>query len=268
MLTQVRPYVLTTEAGRALKAKDSFKECANDCSEMIIVPAGDFMMGSPKEEKGHYEDEGPRHKVIFAKPFAVSKFEVTFEQWDACVAVGGCAQVPDSRGGRGIQPVINVNWHEARQYVAWFSKMTGQTYRLLSEAEWEYAARAGTTTAYSWGDEIGKGNANCNGCGGRWDDRRLPAPVGSFAANKFGLYDMHGNVSEWVEDCWHDNYLGNPPSDGSAWATGCPDISRRVIRGGSWVNDPRFLRAAGRHWVTTDGRFNSLGFRVGRTLTP
>ena len=153
---QVRPYVLTAAAERALKPGDSFKECAKDCPEMVVVPAGDFMMGSPADEEDRYDNEDPQHKVVLAEPFAVSKFEVTFEQWDACVAVGACAHVPDSNMGRGTQPVINVSWDDVQQYVAWFSKMTGRPYRLLSEAEWEYAARAGTTTAYSWGDEIGK----------------------------------------------------------------------------------------------------------------
>jgi formylglycine-generating enzyme required for sulfatase activity len=264
MVANVRPYVLTAQAEGALKPGDAFQECAIDCPEMIVVPAGEFMMGSTANEKGRHEDESPRHRVMFAKPFAVSKFEVTFEQWDVCATQRRCAKVSDNGKGRGTQPIINVTWHDAQQYVAWFSKMTGKPYRLLSEAEWEYAARSGTDTAYSWGDEIGKGNANCNGCGSRWDG---PAPVGSFAANKFGLYDMHGNVGEWVADCWHDNYLDNPPSDGSAWTTECLDISRRVARGGSWNVTPRYLRAAQRGRPDTTYRFLNLGFRVGRTLT-
>ena len=121
---------------------------------MVVVPAGEFMMGSTADERDHYDNEGPLHRVTISRPLAVSKFEVTFEQWDACVAFGTCAHVPDSNMGRGTQPVINVNWDHAQQYVVWFSKMTGRPYRLLSEAEWEYAARAGTTTAYSWGDEL------------------------------------------------------------------------------------------------------------------
>jgi formylglycine-generating enzyme required for sulfatase activity len=256
--------VLTAEAERALNPGDSFRECAKDCPEMIVVPAGDFMMGSPEAEKGRGKDEGPQHVVILARPFAVSKFEVTFADWDACVAVGGCPQVTDGGMGRGTKPVINVNWNEAQQYVAWFSKMTGQPYRLLSEAEREFAARAGTTTGYFWGDEIGKGNANCNGCGSHWDSKQT-APVGSFAANALGLHDMHGNVWEWVEDCYHNTYDG-APTDGSAWVSG--DCSRRVVRGGSWVNYPRFLRSAYRVWGTAVGRGIGLGFRVGRTLPP
>jgi formylglycine-generating enzyme required for sulfatase activity len=159
-----------------------------------------------------------------------------------------------------------VSWAEAKQYVDWIVKLTGKPYRLLTEAEWEYAARAGTTTVYFWGDEIGDGNANCNPCGSQWDGKRT-APVGSFAANAFGLHDMHGNVWEWVEDCWHDSYAGNPPADGSAWTAG-GNCNIRVVRGGSWLNDPDFLRSAIRDRSTSVARGNALGFRVGRTLTP
>ena len=166
--------------------------------------------------------------------------------------------------GRGTRPVINVSWDDAQQYVAWFSKMTGRPYRLLTEAEWEYAARAGSTTAYFWGDEIGKGNANCTGCGSQWDNRQT-SPVGSFKPNAFGLYDMAGNVWQWVQDCYHDNYDG-APTDGSAWTIG--DCSRRVVRGGSWYNDPQDLRSANRLWFSTDGRMPHIGFRLGRTLIP
>jgi formylglycine-generating enzyme required for sulfatase activity len=232
---------------------------------MVVLPAGEFMMGSPKDEAGHLKTEEPQHRVVFAKPFAVSKLVVTFDQWDACVAVGGCTwNPPDSGLGRGIKPVINVSWDDARQYVAWFSRMTGKTYRLLTEAEFEYAARAGTHTAYSWGDEIGKGNANCDGCGSQWDNLET-SPAGSFKPNAFGLSDMHGNVFEWTDDCVHSDYNG-APQDGSAWiADG--DCSRRVIRGGSWGRDPRALRAADRDVGATGLRSNGAGFRVGRTLT-
>jgi formylglycine-generating enzyme required for sulfatase activity len=264
MLTKVRPYVLTAEAERVLKPQASFRECAENCPEMAIVPAGEFTMGSPATEEGRYDDEGPQHKVALARPFAVSKFEVTFEDWDACVSIGGCVSISDNSMGRGRNPVIDVTWDEAKQYVTWLSRMTGKTYRLLAEAEWEYAARAGTATIYPWGDEIGQGNANCNGCGSQWDNKRT-APVGSFAANAFGIYDMAGNVSQWVEDCWNDNYNG-APIDGSAWTSG--DCNRRVIRGGSWNGDPQDLRSANRGWDATEGRYVFLGFRVARTLAP
>jgi formylglycine-generating enzyme required for sulfatase activity len=248
----------------ALNALASFRECAKDCPEMIVIPAGSFTMGSPMTEQGRDSDEGPQHKVVIAKRFAVSKFDVTFADWDACVSVGGCPKATDSAFGRDTRPVINVTWDDAQQYAAWFSKMTGQRYRLLTEAEWEYAARAGSTTVYSWGDGIGKGNANCNGCGSEWDNRQT-SPVGSFKPNKFGLYDMAGNVWQWVQDCYHDDYQG-APTDSSEWTGG--DCSRRVVRGGSWNSYPRDLRSARRYGYASDSRYRPLGFRVGRTLTP
>jgi formylglycine-generating enzyme required for sulfatase activity len=265
-VTNFDPNVLKPEAERALKPLASFRECAKDCPEMIVIPAGSFMMGSPATEKGRYYDEGPQHKVTIAKPFAISKYEVRFADWDACVSVGGCPQggAGDAGWGRGTQPVIYVSWDDAQAYVAWLSRMTGKAYRLLTEAEWEYAARAGTTTAYSWDDDIKKdGKANCNGCGSQWDGRR-PAPVGSFAPNAFGLHDMHGNVREWVEDCYHDNYSG-APTDGAPW-TGGADCSL-VVRGGSWGDLPQDLRSARRLWTSSVDRYAYRGFRVGRTLT-
>jgi formylglycine-generating enzyme required for sulfatase activity len=265
LLAQVRPYVLTAEAERALKSKESFRECARDCPEMVVVPAGEFLMGSPETERGRSDWENPQHNVIFAASFAVSKFEVTFDQWDACVAVGACVRATDAGfGRRGTRPVINISWDDAQQYVAWFSKMTGRAYRLLSEAEWEYAARAGSTTAYPWGDEIGRKNAECVGCYSGWDGKS-PAPVGSFPPNAFGLYDMSGNVWEWCEDSWHPDYQG-APQDGLVWQGG--DSSLRVIRGGSWYSDPQKLRSASRDGSRPVYRVNDLGFRVARTLLP
>jgi formylglycine-generating enzyme required for sulfatase activity len=262
------PYVLKPAAERALRPADVFRECAKDCPEMVVVPAGEFTMGSPVTEIGGYRNERPQHRVTIAKPFAVSKFEVTFADWDACVSVGGCPQegrADDVGFGRGTRPVIFVSWDDAQAYVAWLSRMTGKAYRLLTEAEWEYAARAGTTTAYFWGAEISRNNANCDGCGSQWDHRQT-APVGSFAPNAFGLHDMHGNVWEWVEDCYHDNYNG-APNNGSAWIEG-GDCRRRIVRGGAWSDIPVTLRAASRHWIPAVIRANLLGFRVGRTLTP
>jgi formylglycine-generating enzyme required for sulfatase activity len=186
-------HVLTPKAEHALKPGDSFRECAEHCPEMVVVPTGEFMMGSRATEEGRYPNEGPPHKVTIAEPFAVSKYDVTFADWDACFSVGGCPQISDNDFGRKRRPVINVSWDEAQQYVAWFRKMTGRPYRLLSEAEWEYAARAGKQAVYPWGDKIGENNANCSGCGSEWDNDRT-SPVGSFNANAFGLYDMAGNV--------------------------------------------------------------------------
>jgi formylglycine-generating enzyme required for sulfatase activity len=194
----------------------------------------------------------------------VSKNELTFAEWDACAAQGGCnPHVVDNSFGRGRQPVINVSWDEAtREYVAWLSSITGKTYRLLTEAEYEYAARAGTTTAYPWGDNVGTNNANCSGCGSAWDHDKT-APVGSFAPNKFGLYDMVGNVEEWTEDCYADNYQG-APADGSAWTSA--NCIVRVVRGGWWGRGPGSVRSASRDGYGTDAREGGLGFRVARTL--
>jgi formylglycine-generating enzyme required for sulfatase activity len=258
----VRGHVHPAAAVAALKPREPFKDCAG-CPEMVVVPAGSFMMGSPAGEHGRFDNEGPQRKIAIARPFAISRFEVTFAEWDACAAHGDCDPlVGDSSWGRGKQPLINVSWDDAKRYVAWLSRVTGEPYRLPTEAEWEYAARAGTTTAFSWGDEIGKGNANCDGCGSHWDNHRT-APAGSFAPNAFGLHEVHGNVWEWVEDCYHENYIG-APADSAAWTTG--DCSRRVARGGSWGNLPRFVRSADRVGVATVSRLYGLGFRVVRTL--
>jgi formylglycine-generating enzyme required for sulfatase activity len=261
------PHVLKAEAERALKPGEPFRECAKDCPEMVVVPAGEFIMGSPATGKGRLNDEGPQHRVTIARPFAVSKFDVTFTDWDVCVSVGDCPREADAGWGRGTRPVIYVSWHDAQVYRAWLSRMTGKTYRLLTEAECEYATRAGTTTAYYWGEEIGKGNANCNGCGSEWDNRQT-APVGSFPPNKFGLYDMLGNIWAWTEDCFQDDYVA-APADGSPWlgANG-GHCSARVLRGGSWDSLPVNLRSAGRYWSSSDLRNSGVGFRVARTLVP
>jgi formylglycine-generating enzyme required for sulfatase activity len=265
---EVRRHVLTAEGEQNLKPGDSFKECAKDCPEMVVVPAGEFIMGSPASERGRDNSEEPQHKVVFAGPFAVAKFDVTFRDWDTCVTHPypdlRCPSASDSGYGRGPQPVINVTWDDAQNYVKWLSQMTGKPYyRLLSEAEFEYAARAWTQTAYPWGEEIGKNNANCRDCGSKWDNRQ-PSPVGSFAANRFGLYDMHGNVWQWTADCYHENYSG-APQDGSAWVVGA-NCNQRVVRGGSWVDLSPTLRSAHRHRNSTDFRDTRLGFRVGRKI--
>lgn len=262
----VQPHVFAAAAEQGLKPGDSFKECAENCPEMVVIPAGQFVMGSSADEKGRFRNEGPQHTVMIPRAFAVAKFEVTFDEWDACVADGDCPRVSDDNGwGRERRPVVNVTWHDARRYAAWLSKVTGKPYRLLSEAEWEYAARAGSSRPYSWGDEIGTGNANCRACGSEWDAKQT-APVGSFAANRFGLHDMAGNVWEWVEDCLHTNFQG-APADGSAWIDD-NTCDRHVIRGGSWHYVPEGLRSASRLRGTATFRFNDLGFRVARTLAP
>jgi formylglycine-generating enzyme required for sulfatase activity len=253
---------LTPVKELALKPGHIFKECS-DCPEMIVVPSGSFAMGSPPTDKQRYTNEDPLHQVTIAKPFAIAKFDITFAEWDACANHGDCdPHINDFGWGRGRQPVISVSWDDPQTYTAWLRRVTGKPYRLLTESEWEYAARAGTPTAYYWGDEIGKGNANCNGCGSEWDGRRA-SPVGSFKPNAFGLYDMAGNVWQWVQDCNHDNYDGSP-TDGSVWTSA--DCSHRVVRGGAWDLDPRLLRSANRRRYSTGVRSYDLGFRLGRTL--
>ena len=252
-------------SGLYTRPGDVFRDIAEG-PEMVVIPAGRFTMGSPSTEVGRFGDEGPTHVVTIAKSFAVSKYEVTFAEWDACVTAGGCGRYrpADEGWGRGSRPVINVSWNDAKGYVAWLSQRTGQQYRLLTESEWEYAARAGTTTTYYWGNDIGRGNANCNGCGTQWDGKQT-APAGSFKANSFGLHDMLGNVYEWVEDCWHDSYAG-APTDGAAWTANCTSASR-VLRGGSWVYDSGSARSANRVRYSSDLRNNYVdGFRVARTL--
>ena len=236
--------------------------------DMVVIPAGRFRMGCMADSQCS-GFEISFHEVAITYAFAVSKYEVTFEEWDACSAAGGCGgyRPSDEGWGRGRRPVINVSWNDAREYVAWLSEQTGAEYRLLSEAEWEYVARAGSQTAYSWGNDIGRNRANCadfgpGTCGDRWENT---APVGFFEPNAFGVHDMHGNVWEWVEDCWNGSYMGTP-LDGSAWRSG--DCSQRSVRGGSWGTLPFNLRSASRFRDHTWSRSNSDGFRVARTLTP
>jgi formylglycine-generating enzyme required for sulfatase activity len=256
----------------ALKSKDVFKEC-DKCPEMIVVPAGSFTMGSPSSEPERGDDEA-QVRVTIAKPFAVGQFTVTFDEWDQCVAEGGCdGYRPNDNGwGRGRRPAINVSWDDAQKYVAWLSRKTGKTYRLLSEAEREYVTRAGTTTPFWWGSSITPSQADYNGSaepykggGSKGEYRKKTMPVDSFSPNPWGLYNVHGNVWEWAQDCWNDSNSGNP-GDGSARTRG--DCSRRFLRGGSWEPGPRLLRAAFRYWGASINRLSDVGFRLARTLTP
>ena len=236
---------------------------------MVVVPAGCFEMGSPPEEDGHNDKEGPQHKVTIAQPFAVGRYAVTFDEWVACVNDGGCNFIPHDQGwGRGKRPVIGVNWDDADAYVKWLKKTSGKHYRLLTEAEWEYVCRAGSVSPFWWGSSISTADANYNGeysyAGSpKGGYRRQTLPVDWGKSNDWGLYQVHGNVFEWVEDCWHDNYHG-APSDGSPWIT--EGIATGVYRGGSWNDGPDWLRSAFRR----DGirAMNKVGFRVARTLTP
>ena len=226
--------------------------------EMVVIPAGRFMMGCVSgQDCYHYEK--PVHEVVIARPFAISKYEITFEDYDRFTYPN---KVDDEGWGRGRRPIINVSWDDATEYAAWLSGQTGKRYRLPSEAEWEYAARAGSTTQYSWGNDIGHNRANCDNenCG---DRSKYTVPVGSFAANAWGLHDMHGNVWEWVQDCLNGSYAG-APGDGSAWASG--DCGRRVIRGGSWNDLARHLRSANRDRTDRALRDISIGFRLAQDL--
>jgi formylglycine-generating enzyme required for sulfatase activity len=253
---------------RALKPQDMFQECSQ-CPEMIVAPAGAFLMGSPSNEPRRASGEGPQHKVTFNRNFAVGRYAITFDEWDACVADNACwGYKPDSRGwGRGSRPAINVSWNDAKSYLAWLSGKTGKTYRLLSEAEREYITRAGTTTPFWWGGAITTAEANYDGVpyggGAKGEYRGRTEPVDSFAPNPWGFYQVHGNIYEWTEDCGHDDYQG-APGDGSAWASG--DCGSRVIRGGSWDYDGEYLRSASRLAYAIDTRDVWLGFRVARSL--
>ena len=229
--------------------------------EMVVIPAGRFRMGCLSNDDDCVDREKPVHEVAIAQPFALSVHEVTFEDYDRFTYPN---RVADDGWGRGRRPAINVSWDDAQDYVQWLSAQTGGTYRLPSEAEWEYAARAGTTTNYHWGDEIGANRAHCYSCGSQWSADQT-APAGSFAPNRFGLYDMHGNVREWVADCSNASYRG-APSDAGPWLG--DDCTERVLRGGSWFSYPRNLRAANRYWYATGVRVSIVGFRVARTLTP
>ena len=258
----------------ALRPMDQFTECES-CPEMIVVPAGRFLMGARNEEPGSTPDERPQHEVNFAQPFSVGRFPVTFSEWDACVAGRGCSYQPgDQSWGRGSQPVINVLWDDAEQYVAWLSRTTGRTYRLLSEAEREYVARAGTTTAFWWGDSFNPEQANCalgnlELSSASTDGLQKPIvgarplPVQSFAPNPWGLYQVHGNVYDWVEDCWHDNYDG-APSDGSPWMG--DNCGAHVLRGGAFSRKPQAARSAARIWFGSSNRLVYMSVRVARAL--
>lgn len=245
---------------------DVFRDCET-CPEMVAIPAGSFAMGSPSSEQGRADHEGPQHRVSIPAPFAMGKFEVTFSEWDACLVDGGCGghRPDDQMRGRGRRPVMDVSWEDAQAYVAWLSRKTGERYRLPSESEWEYAARAGTTGPYSVGPTIATDQANFGG-----DFKHAPTaltvPVGSYPANGFGLHDMHGNLDEWVEDCWHGSYAG-APANGSAWVAE-DECELRVVRGGSWYGGPHMVRSAYRDLDYPSSGFYFTGFRAVRTLVP
>lgn len=234
-----------------------FKDC-DVCPEMVVLPKGAFIMGSdllPAEQ--------PKHPVFIKKPFAMSRFEITFDNWEACLIEKGCTHNPhDHNWGRGRQPVMNIDFYMAEGYAKWLSQKTGHTYRLPTEAEWEYGARAGSTTAYWFGDNPDDGMINCRQCTGAVPGHRN-APVGQYKPNPFGLYDMHGNAYEWVSDCWIPHYKG-APRDGSARTEG--DCAIRVIRGGSWYYFSRQSRSSSRAKNAAAVKSYWLSFRVVREL--
>lgn len=234
--------------------------------ELVSLPAGSFMMGSPQVELGRLADEGPQHRVALAA-FEMGRYEVSFAEWDNCVADGGCSHTPGDEGwGRGRQPVINVSWGDVQQYIEWLNRRSGRHYALPSEAQWEYALRAGTTTPFYTGACLPSSTANYNA---RYpyadcplgENRARPLPVGSLQPNPWGLHDMGGNLWEWTADCWAENYRA-APQDGAARGDG--DCSQRVVRGGAWPYHGPQLRSAFRDKYRVDSRNNSLGFRLVR----
>ena len=245
---------------------------------LVVIPAGSFIMGPATNEPKKFPAEQPSHRVTIDEPFAIGQFELTFEDYDRYVAATG-AEKPSDKGwgtrywGRIKTPVFNVSWHDAQRYLEWLSEQTGQHYRLPSEAEWEYAARAGTTTAFHTGDCINTDQANYHGqyefgdCPVSTLYRGKVIDVGSFAPNAWGLHDVHGNIFEWTLDCWHTNYQG-APDNGSAWMNEGDNVNcdRRVLRGGSWSGRPLDLRSGGRSYNEASFKSIFIGFRVVREL--
>jgi formylglycine-generating enzyme required for sulfatase activity len=244
----------------ATGASDMSRDC-EDCPEMVVVQPGSFIMGDDHGDRS----ERPAHRVTISRPFAIGKYEVTVAQWKACVKAGACRAVAEetAQGMSDNSPARDLSWNDARKYVQWLSKVTGKKYRLPTEAEWEYAARAGTSTRYWWGDKMESGKANCKGCGGSWS-KDAPAKVDDFPPNPYGIYGMNGGVWEWAADCWHRSYAGRPPTDGSAWTE--PDCRENVIRGGSWRNDSTYAHSASRFTYDTAVRYILNGFRVAKSL--
>ena len=235
---------------------EEIQDCPS-CPVMLALPAGNFTMGASRGDRS----EKPAHKVSINKPFAIGKYEVTVAQWNECHTAGACSYKPDFDPQEN-SPIRDISWSDAREYTRWLSTVTQKSYRLPTEAEWEYAARGGTDTTYWWGNEVGAGQADCKNCGGKWDNKS-PAAVDAFPANPFGLYGTSGGVWEWVADCWHKTYKG-APKDGTAWSRN--DCRENVIRGGAWRNDASYIHSASRFKYDTHVRYLLNGFRVARTL--
>lgn len=257
-------------------AADGFRDC-EQCPEMVVVPAGEFTMGAQPDDDTREDDERPARTVTFAKPFAIGRFEITFDEWDACVAGGGCEKGPDEGWGRGRRPVIHVDFQQAKGYVAWLSRRTGKTYALPSEAQWEYAARAGGSAEIPWGrakdqacraanvyDTTAKAKQPFD-----WpafpceDGHAETAPVGSFAPNAFGVHDMLGNVWEWIADCYRPTLAGAPANGSAVEAENC---MKRMSKGGSWNIFPAWVRPGYRYGLEGNLRSTNLGLRVVREL--
>jgi hypothetical protein len=250
--TQTAVVVPPQPLNKPVETGSIFRDCQG-CPEMVRLSGGSFRMGSNEDPS-----EAPIHQVKVG-PFALGRYPVTVGEWGRCVAAKACQFVIE---GNDAAPARNLSWDDAQQYVAWLSSSTGQAYRLPSEAEWEYAARAGTSTRYWWGERIAPKMANCKGCGETYDPRQ-PENVGSFPANAFGLHDLTGGVAQWVADCWHPTYQG-APTDGSAWSE--PNCRDFVLRGGSWRNDASYARSASRAHYDSGVRYPAHGFRVARSL--
>lgn len=261
---------LSAEVEATLRQKDSFKECS-DCPEMVVVPAGQFLMGTPSDEADRNVGEDPIHQVTIRRPFAVGRFAISFDEWDACLADGGCSgKRGDDRGfGRGRLPAEGLSFNDVQAYLAWLSKKTGRTYRLPSEAEREYFTRAGTTTPFWQGKTIGPQDANYDasipyGDGPRGLRSDGPKPVDYYSPNPFGLYQVHGNIYEWTQDCYNKRYNEDTPTDGTPWLEG--DCSQRMMRGGEWGWSPGIMRSGARNEVSVDTAAGPYGFRVVRDL--
>jgi formylglycine-generating enzyme required for sulfatase activity len=250
------PGAAVVQKGTSPDPGEIFRDC-NDCPELVVVPPGDFVMGSNDTPY-----EKPERTIAIRRSFAIGRREVTFAEWDLCADAGACKHRPDDHGwGRGDRPVINVSWDDAKLYVAWLSQKTGQRYRLPTEAEWEYAARAGTKSPFWWGRDAGAARAQCDGCGS--PAIRQTSPAAAFRPNGFGLYDTAGNAAEWVEDCWNDSYR-NAPKDAAAWTSG--DCHLRVLRGGAFASKPPDIRSSARFRYDSDVRYYANGFRIVRDL--
>jgi formylglycine-generating enzyme required for sulfatase activity len=246
-----------SSSGTSAAGNGELKDCPH-CPALVAVQPGTFTMGSNTDDPS----EKPAHRVTIAAPFAIGKTEVTVEQWEACVAAGGCPSVAADAGRGKNTPVRDVSWDDAQRYVKWLSQASGKPYRLPTEAEWEYAARGGTSTRYWWGDRMQPGKADCKECGKPWQAEG-PVDVASFAANPYGLYDMNGSVWEWVSDCWHNSYKG-APVDGRAWDEA--NCRVRVIRGGSWREGGSYMLSSTRFKYDASVRHSQNGFRVARDL--